>query len=540
MELGSGPFHVLCAAGDKAAREQMNQLEQFRHALGSALGKSDLHLTWQVEVIVFKNGRQLPPASPTLTLARDSYLIATTENAGVSPDRFRELARLFIEQNTSHLPVEIERGLLDLFSTLQVSGTHITLGTPIPAAARSRDWARMHLLNVEPAYAGRTRVLISNLEQGSDLDVGYRNAYEKSVAQIDKQLDAYVVAGTFGTTTISARPINAMRDFHLSTADADTPKLAIADLLLSTNSPNAESAYNALHGSDAAEGLGLLALHANKKAEAARLFASAIASETKNARVYFEAALLESDPPKARKQLARAITLNPAWGEPPYRLALLETDLDRRSELLKKATSLDPRKVEYWQALAKNETDAARFIDAQKAWGGAERAAATPEERSRIRETRLQLQGDRAEHEAAERRRKAEEEARDLERVKNASMAAIHEAESRTNKKLNPDGSAPPKALEWWNGTDASGKLEGTLQRFDCMGRQARLIIHGGDGKTVQLLVRDPSQIVLSGGGELTLACGPQKPPRKVLVLYNPKPDKKLGTAGEAASIEFR
>ncbi len=98
-------------------------------------------------------------------------------------------------------------------------------------------------------------------------------------------------------------------------------------------------------------------------------------------------------------------------------------------------------------------------------------------------------------------------------------MTAIHEAESKTNKRLNPDGTASPKALDWWNGPDASGKLDGTLQRFDCLGRQARLVVLNGTGKIVQLLVPDPSQIVLSGGGKLTLACGPQKPARKVLVL---------------------
>jgi hypothetical protein len=54
------------------------------------------------------------------------------------------------------------------------------------------------------------------------------------------------------------------------------------------------------------------------------------------------------------------------------------------------------------------------------------------------------------------------------------------------------------------------------------------------------LIVADPAKIVIRGGGERSLGCGAQKPPRSLNVEYNPKADKKLGTAGEVESIEFR
>jgi hypothetical protein len=307
--------------------------------------------------------------------------------------------------------------------------------------------------------------------------------------------------------------------------------LVKADVLLAANAPGAEAAYNSLHGPGAAEGLGLIALKAGHPEEARRLFASAIESESKSARVYVEAARLEPDAAKAKKDLAKAIELNPLWAAAPYEMASRETDLDRRSALLKKATSLDARNVGYWEALAKNETEASRFVEAQKAWGGAERAATTGEEREQIRKTRLGLESERAEHEAAERKRIADEAAADLKRVKDASYAAIHQAEADARKKMNPDGTAPPAATEWWSGPDSGAKVEGTLEKLDCIGSLGRLIIRTGDGKVVHILVGDPSK--------LAVACGPQKEPRKVLVLYNPKVNKKMGTAGEAVSIEF-
>jgi hypothetical protein len=65
-------------------------------------------------------------------------------------------------------------------------------------------------------------------------------------------------------------------------------------------------------------------------------------------------------------------------------------------------------------------------------------------------------------------------------------------------------------------------------------------VIQDAGGKTVQLLVRDPSQIVIVGGGEKAFGCGVQKPPQKIFVEYIAKPDAKQRTAGEAVSIEFR
>jgi hypothetical protein len=38
----------------------------------------------------------------------------------------------------------------------------------------------------------------------------------------------------------------------------------------------------------------------------------------------------------------------------------------------------------------------------------------------------------------------------------------------------------------------------------------------------------------------MALGCGPQKPPRPVMIEYLNQPDPKLNTAGEAQVIEFR
>jgi hypothetical protein len=55
----------------------------------------------------------------------------------------------------------------------------------------------------------------------------------------------------------------------------------------------------------------------------------------------------------------------------------------------------------------------------------------------------------------------------------------------------------------------------------------------------VKLLVADPSKVVYTGNGEVSLGCGVQKP-RKISVAYFPKANARLATAGEVATIDFQ
>ena len=536
----SGPFEVYTTGSDKIAREKLMYLEQFREALRVITGKPDLRSVWPVRVLVFKNAKQMPASSTPFALGRDARMLAVVESAAFSRESLKELARIFLYENTNRLPQPIEDGLIELLSTLEVNGTHVTLGTPVPEAERSHGWAFMQMVTVNPDYAGRSRVMISNLEQSGDFEAACRNAFEKSLAQLNQQADAYLKSGNFATTSLNARALSLTRDFKLVQTDADSGKIALADLLLATGAPQAAAAYEGLHGAPAAEGFGLLALKEHKENEARRLFQSAIDSQSENARAWLEAGRLEPDAAKANADLKKAAELNPNWAEPYIRMADVDKDnLEQRAAMLKKAATFDPRNIDNWQALARTEIAAKNFPEAQKAWAGAERAAANDEERARIHQVRLQVEQERADYEAAERKRIAEEREADIQRVKSQSYAAIHAAEADANKKLNPDGSAPPKPIGWYEELHGNAKVEGLLQRLDCLGHQARLVILA-DGKTMQILVRDPSQLVVVGGGEKAFGCGVQKPAQKVLVEYIAKPDAKQRTAGEAVSVEFR
>ncbi|MEO8128379.1 MAG: hypothetical protein ABI822_14865, partial [Bryobacteraceae bacterium] len=223
IEFNSGPFQVLTDAGDKSGRETLNYLEQLRHTLGATLGKQDLQSNWPIRILVLKSGRQFP----SVKMGRDAYMASITS---IQPETVAGITRILIDANTGRMPEGIEHGLVSLFSTLSVEGTRVSIGAP--PATKDRDWSRVHMLTVDPAYSGRLRVLLVNLQQGIDEEPAYKNAFEKTPQQVDDQLNAYISAGVYGTTPLSARPLNAKTQLYAKTPDPYIVALAQADVLL--------------------------------------------------------------------------------------------------------------------------------------------------------------------------------------------------------------------------------------------------------------------------------------------------------------------
>lgn len=529
IQIHSGPFEVLSNAGDRPARDALNQLEQARHILGTVLGKPDLTSTWPIRVLVLRSGQPAPPV-----LSRDSYISALAAGSTIPHHWLRECVRIFIDSNARRMPAGIESGLADFYSTLRADGTKVTLGDPLPPAERNPNWARIHLIVIDPAYYGKLRVLLYNLQQGSDPDPAYRNAVGKTPAEIDKEAAASLAAGNFQTVTVGGRPLDPRRDFVAEKAESPAPQIVLADL------KPARAGYDALLKSApevAHEGLAFLALRENRTEDARKEFAAAAEAGSKSARAWLELARLDRE--KAPAALAKAAELNAAWAEPHVLLADIETDPGRKLHQLKIAADLEPRNAARWRALAEFNMAHNRYPEAAKAWAAAQTASVDDAERAQMRAARLSIEHQRLDFEAAERRRREEEKQRDLQRVKDEAMARVRAAEERANRGAPPP---PPdrKVVDWWEGPTPNAKAAGRLTQIDCVGRLMRLVLQPEDGKPVRLLIRDPGKIVvMNPASEAPFSCGPQRPIRTVKVEYFTKTDAKLATVGEVATIEY-
>ncbi len=199
----SGPFEVYSEAGDREAKDVMNFAEQLRYTLGWQLGNSDLKPIWPLRILVLKKKQ---PESPDCKLARDAYVCAI---ATPGPTFAASLTRILLDAWNGYLPPPVYRGLIQVYSTVEIEGPKITLGS-VPQQ-KDRDWARAHMLSVDPRYSGKLRVLLGNLSKGVETEVAYRNAFGESREAIDRSLDQYLMAGNYGTITAPSRPLNAQR-----------------------------------------------------------------------------------------------------------------------------------------------------------------------------------------------------------------------------------------------------------------------------------------------------------------------------------------
>jgi hypothetical protein len=165
----SGPFEVLSMRGDKEGREALNFLEQLRNALGWQLGNTDLQMTWPLRLVLVE---KRDPQYLTPKLGRDAYMMSAYE---LTPEAVTNVVKLLLDNWPGQLPPDLERGLLQVYSTVKIDGTRITLGTP--PATKDRDWSRAHMLSVHPDYSGKLRVLLGNLSKGVEPEVAYKNAF---------------------------------------------------------------------------------------------------------------------------------------------------------------------------------------------------------------------------------------------------------------------------------------------------------------------------------------------------------------------------
>jgi hypothetical protein len=524
----SGPFEMFTDAGGRAARETLVRLEEFRSALGELVGEQDLQTQLPIRVFVLKNTNGWTTATPVAE-GRSTYVIVLDEKAMLGPPIHTALTRLFLDSNTGRMPASFEHGLIEFFSTFQVTGIRITAGAPPPTP--DLDWARIHLLVVDPEYFGKLRVLLYNLRKGVDDEPAYRNAFGKSPADIEEQTRQHLAAGNFQTASLSSRPLSEHDFQERLVSDADA-RLARADLLAGSQSAAEYELLvrDHLKVPEAEEGLGLLALRDRRPDDARQHFSAAMEAGSGSARCYIEYAKLEPDNAKAMQALLRAAGINPKLDEPFALMAARDTDPEKRMAHWKAAAERNPRNATYWRSLAEAYLAVKNFSEAAKAWTQGEQAATDPAERERMRQARLAVEQQRLDSEEADRRKAADE----LEELKQQARADVHALEDKYKER---DSGAKP--VPWWDGPKPSGKLDGSLKQVDCLGSQTRLVIVGTDGKVTRLLVTDPGKVVILGGGSQALGCGPQKL-RRVSLEYFPKINARLATAGEVATIEFQ
>jgi tetratricopeptide (TPR) repeat protein len=538
-EAKSGPFIVISERGGKQIRETLAELEQFRGALGQAVGKDNLKTVWPITVVLDRGA----PAEAFLGMSRDGWIAFWPEKSRPSDAWFRQLALLLLEDSLpGQMTLSFEDAIAEAYSTLQIDGARLTFGAPPPARERTWQWALIHQLTVNEDTRGRIRVLMSNLANGGDFDASLRNSFQRTRADIEQEAKAYAARTSFETTAWSGFGINPDR-FRLDPSLPSRVRLIPGDLALgraryAESVAVYEKAQKERPSTAGFEGLGLALAGLGRKDQALSALGEVAADETGGARGLLELAKLEPGREESRLAVERASLKKPDWAEPFIFAATQEPGPVRKAYLLKKAVELAPRRVDLYEQLAAAQTAAGQFDEATKSWRAAIRVAGSEQARAELLERQRAAETARLDAAEAARRKQQQEDRDEVDKLKREAEERIRAAEKRVNESSGGLKSSE-KPLDWWDGP-ALEKAEGRLLRVECVGKAARLVIGLASGKTLRLNVPDPSKVVVMGTGEATLACGVSKSPREVRVEYQPKRDAKAATAGEAVMVEFK
>ena len=545
---------VFTDAGAGKGREVLRRFEQIRQVLlkpASAQSKTGL----PIRIFVFRTGKEFDEYKDArrksmagfFQAGRDRDYIAM-QNTGQEIYRivFHEYVHVVMRHSGVPVPLWLNEGTAELFSTVETTNSQIKLGEVIPAhllALRheklidlpvlmavdhdsplyneqskvgifyAESWALVHMLYMNAQYSQGRKKLLGLVMAGTPPAEAFEQAYSKSPQQILQDLRDYVNGNRFTGTMLKTDPLEAIDDLAPDELAPSESGLALADLLINLGKARvAESKLRKLaqespNTTGIEEGLGDTALALHQNSEALAHYQRAISLGTGKARIYFEKADLErgkqGDLNQTVRDLQRAVEIDPDFWQARHLLGHLYLRGHQYSEAieqLRAAARLAPGNVNIWENLA-----LARFYAGDKA----EALVAARQGRAVAKKP--------AEIDAME--------------------ATLREIQAPPTQVENHFSQEAPKS---WLNRQGNRRIEGKLVKLDCLGAAAVFHVITGT-QTLALYVANPRKVLLTNapGRSVELSCG-TFPPRDVSIEYVATPDPEKKTAGEITALEFK
>ncbi len=556
QRLRSPHFELLTDAREADAARVLDRLETVRHVFLESIGGKAPALP--VRVFLFNSERDFRRIEPNRAVRgfhqggpeRD-YIVLHSPGEETLRAARHEYLHVLLAHSSATLPMWLEEGTAELYSTLELRGPNAILGAPIAQHVRALQrlewppaelflnanrqtpiyddathaglfyaeaWAFVHMLNFSPVWRPHLPRFAELLDQGLPADFAFESAFSMPAAKALAALPNYVRDARFATAAVPMLPRSA--DQSAITATAIDPAVALVAQVELLNNMGARQGAAAMLERAAASlppspeietARGLAALGQADRAAARQHFLRAMELGATSSIPSFEYAMLLREsgaaPDEVRKYLAEATGRNPYLAEAHFILGLMAQKENRHRDALaafEQATAVLPRQSYFWHARALahhalGQPDMARLA-ARRAAG-----SATTTAQLEMAQSALKLVG----------------------------------------TALAPPAAAPPKPAvyvpESWKPREGATSVEGTLEQIDCLGEAARLQIRpSSGGAPVQLWVEKPGDVLLKDASSLTFTfqCGPQRP-RRVGVEYDPKQGLPRGSVGLITAIRF-
>ncbi|HEY3442123.1 MAG TPA: tetratricopeptide repeat protein [Paludibaculum sp.] len=532
----SGRWELYTDAGEKTGSAVLRQLLEMENVFG-AMAMPLPESTPPIRVVLLKNPKDFAPFRRgeyntgiyQSGADRDYIILLDAKGEETIRAARHEFVHLVLNHTSAPLPLWMEEGLAEYFSTLQRKGEKVVAGRA-PAArieaiaaggwmdpavqlsARhesqffadpsatsafyAQSWALTHLLMQAHGARQAIQQFGGLLRAGVEQTVAFQQAFGRTAEQAVRE--ARTMAGNpVPTSEIALGAVPQISAFEAREASEIEARLVRAEALLAADRLTAaESLYTETaklwpEDSDVLTGLGTLALRKSDHASARQYLERAMAAKNPRATTYFEYAMLIRDTrgPEALvvDSLTKAVQQNPSLAEAWY---LLGSSMMRQArpadaiDPLKRAAAILPRQSLFWEALGRAYLDDAQRELARDAAQKAVQTARTPEQSA-------------------------------------MAQGLIREIEATPVNR--PPKKPPVITPQGWQEAKGDSTVAGSLVLLDCATATIGFHIEIKPGQRVVLTTAKLNQVVLKGktAQKREFVCGPQKPAPAVEAGYN-------------------
>ena len=565
LRLTTPHFELFTTAGEKRGRETILHFEQVRSFFLTVTPTQKMP-EFPVRIIAFQTARQYGPYAPNTATAayytqsqyRDYIVMRDLGDENFSTVT-HEYMHLITRHSGVHLPLWLNEGWADVYSTLRSMGNKAVVGEPIPGRVQklqqekwisigtlistandspvynekdragifyAEAWALTHMLYLSPEYRPNFDRMLQALAAGKNTAEAFQVAFGKDENQVFADLEVYLRRHSLYSGVIDAKLEKSAENPQVRAAEPYESGLALADLLGATRKrDDARKAFFGLEKQfpgrpETARSLGYLEWRSGDDRAAREYFEKAFAAGESDPEMCFHLAMLaraqRQEGDQVRAPLLKALQAKPDYLEARLQLGYLELSEQNYAAALLAFRQISNAPPQHASALFGG------LAAANLSVGNLELARSNAEEARKWATTAPDTE--RAEHILRDLENRAEGER--LARERSAALQAVNTMPAprplTAVSAILPETDAPlrqfpPPPVE-------NHRVEGTAIAFDCAREGARLRVLV-NGRTLVFAFGDPDQVMLRHNGKVVheFTCGPQKP-YKVAVEYDEAP----------------
>lgn len=418
IRLVSPHFEMYTTTEEKTAREAILHFERVREFLTSA-APLKLQGDHPTRIVAFRDPAMYQIYAPNQMVLsyfapgqQRDFIVMQNPSPQSYPITIHEYVHALVQHSGLRLPLWLNEGWADVYSTLKPSHDGVAVGDLIPdriatlskgqwfglnelaainasspeyhESARTgifyaESWALAHMLYLSPEYKAGFGKFLAALNGGQSMDAALQTAFARNSGQVFADLQTYLSRKTLVGTVFLTPFEKAGEKAAVSPVSIYDSTLAMADLHAAVgHQVDAARLYRQLEEAepnrpDAYAGAGYMAIRYREMENARREFTKAYALGSTDAKLCLQLAVLDRDAkqPKAQvmAEMERSVKLQPDFSEALYELGLMKVDsrdFDAGYALLTRVTGLPSDRTGPFNAalayasLARGEIETAR------------------------------------------------------------------------------------------------------------------------------------------------------------------------------------